>query len=119
MERDPNLTLPENKNDFLQLMRSQAQIVKFAILEEATPGWLMSWFYKDPNAEVLEINPNVIVLDQAGKPITDPSRALEAYQVQEKSSGDIQQISNLRNDFGIAVVTHLITAARANELGLQ
>ena len=119
IERDPDLTLPENKNDFLQLVRSQAQIVKFAILEEATPGWLMSWFYKDPNAEVLEINPNVVVLDKSGKPITDPSRASEAYQVQEKSSGDIQQISNLRNDFGISVVTHLITAARANELGLQ
>ena len=119
MERDPNLTLPENRNDFLQLMRSQAHLAKMAIREKATPGWWASWFYPDPNAEILEINPNVRVLDKAGKVITDPSRAKDAYQVIEQSSGDIQQISNLRNDFGISIVTHLITASRANELGIQ
>ena len=112
MKTDPNLMLPENKNDFLQLMRSQAQIVKFAVLEDATPNWFMSWFYNDPYAEVLELNPNVQVLDKDGKVITDPSRAAEAYQVLEKSSGDVSQISNIRVDFGISVVTHLIMASK-------
>jgi len=118
--RDPNLTLPENRNDYASLVRAQAQIIKNAIVNEATPDWFLArWLLPTPNSEVFELNANVDVLDARGEAITDPRRAKEAWQVREISSGDIHSIKNYRDDFGMSVITYLIMTAKARELGIE
>ena len=118
--RDKNLQLPENRNDFASLVRAQAQIIKNAIVDEATPDWFLArWLLPTPNSEIFELNANVDVLDQRGEAITDPRRAKEAWEVREISSGDIHSIEKYRDDFSISAITYLITTAKARELGIE
>ena len=118
VEGDPTLSLRENKQDYYGLMRVQAQLIKQAIIAKTKPGFIMDWFYRDPAAEILELNADVEVRDKAGEPITDPRRASEAYTIVNNTNEIDLSAEGIRDDFGMTVITHLITLAQARELGL-
>ena len=111
MRVDSRLSNPKNRQDYGQLMRMQMQLIKYRILAESEPSWWASWFVNDPDAQVLTINPNVIVRDINHKRITDPKLWEQAYVIQEKGTSSTVSAAKLKGDFGNQVLTALIWAS--------
>ena len=113
MTADPKLLIAQNRQDYANLMTSQAQLIKQAVLQDLAPPWMLSWFYRDPDAEVLEVNPDIIVYDKNNVPITDPSKVKEARTVGERGGKTrTTDIGPLKDDFGMSIVTYLIMASK-------
>ena len=108
MRVDSKLSSPKNRQDYGQLMRMQMQLIKYRVIAESTPSWWKSWFVNDPEAQVLTINPNVIVRDKDHNRIIDPKLWRQAHVIQERGTSSNISAAELKGEFGNQVLTALI-----------
>jgi len=98
---------PEFWNDYGRFSNRLMGMLKETIKEELTPFWF-GWFRSAPAPAIFDIAPDIVIQDKQRNPITDPSKAGDAYWIYHPDTGEEMGLGVLNYKFGKIAIEALL-----------